>query len=70
MIREHIYDYDIEEWSSARVLQEHVNQRIQDGWIPLGGVTVAMKRESTHAMTYVQAMVKCEGIVNNETAHE
>lgn len=58
MKQEHILNYYIEEWSSVRVLQEHVNQRIQDGWIPLGGVAVTLKQESSHAMTYLQALIK------------
>ena len=53
-----IIDYHIEEWSTARILQDHVKQKIREGWQPLGGISVALKRETTYAMTYTQALIK------------
>ena len=53
-----IIDYHIEEWSSVRILKERVQQKISDGWKPLGGVSVALKNDATHAMTYLQAMIR------------
>jgi uncharacterized protein DUF1737 len=50
--------YLIAEANSARVLQEKVQQYIEQGWEPLGGVSVATYGAGT--WWYYQALIKRE----------
>ena len=50
--------YLIVEATSARVLQEKVQQHIDEGWEPLGGLSVATY--GAGAWWYYQALIKRE----------
>jgi hypothetical protein len=53
-----IVDYHIEEWNSSRILQQNVKQKIREGWQPLGGISIALRNDYTHAVIYAQAMIR------------
>lgn len=51
--------YIVLEANSAQSLMAEVNRRMEQGYIPQGGVTMTMVREGMFSVNnYVQAMVK------------
>jgi hypothetical protein len=52
-----IMEYKIVEALEAKKLQQAVNEHIQDGWEPLGGVAIGCSSISVN-WTYCQAMVR------------
>ena len=53
--------YTIEQAESAEELACYVNQKLAEGWEPLGALSVAVSRDGPYVITaYCQAMIKRE----------
>ena len=48
----------LRETTRAKPLQEAVNAKVQQGYVPLGGV--AVRAAGTSGAVYMQAMIRCE----------
>ena len=59
----------LESLMGANYLSQDVNEKIKDGWEPIGGVAIAVLGEKygEYHHAYVQAMVKKESGDNGQT---
>ena len=67
MIQE-IEEYGVLIADSPSALSERVNQRIKEGWVPLGGIAIAVSPQEINTdgsggdyWEYAQAMVRVKG---------
>jgi uncharacterized membrane protein len=53
--------YRVIEAKDVEGLEQDVNEHIEDGWKPLGGVAVVNSQANTYAWWFYQAMVRADG---------
>lgn len=51
-------EYRITEARNVDTLSNQVNRAMESGWIPLGGVAVAITDDNTYGVSYCQALIR------------